>query len=105
LVHLFDQISKEQLEQLISKHLQNLSSKEIIISDCGWSHRGWNANEAVVVCFEASQSMLKGMEIICRKLDSDTIGDFTGTSSQMEAEGIYFSLYLTNFVFMIKKNL
>jgi len=105
-VHLFDQISKEQLEQLISKHLQNLSSKEIIIiSDCGWSHRGWNANEAVVVCFEASQSMLIGMEIICRKLDSDTIGDFTGASSQMEAEGIYFSLYLTYFVFRITKNL
>jgi hypothetical protein len=95
-VHLLTEISKDQLDTIIEKNCSKTVDPVVIVTDCGWSHRGWNANEAVVVCFDASNGCLLGMEIICRKLKADDLGNFEGASSQMEAEGILKILYIIN---------
>ena len=90
MIHRLYSITNVMVENELQKIKDQLFRVMLIIStDCGWSKRGWSANECCVSVFDAQTGNLLEMEIILRKLNQkDNVGTYEGASSQMEAYGL-----------------
>ena len=49
---------------------------------------GWSASECAVVIFEAQTGDMLDVAVVARKIPADTLGNFEGSSSCMEAAGV-----------------
>jgi hypothetical protein len=77
------------LEEQLELNIEEIKYFGItIVTDGAWSHRGWSANECAVSVFEITSGKLLDLEIVIRCLPSDSYGNYSGASSQMESEGL-----------------
>jgi hypothetical protein len=82
--------TKEMVKELLLQHTTEAleEGSVAIVSDGGWSSRGWNALECTVFVFNAKTGKLLDFENVIKELPGCKHGNYVGNSTTMEGEGL-----------------